>query len=219
MVQAVIFDMDDVVVNSTDAHGKAWDAVLSKYGVSIDKMDPESVKKLFGLRIKEIGAILLDYFGLDVDRDAFLEERNRIFLDIISKEIEPVEGIYSLLDRVEGKGLKLGLASSGVSKYVDLVLNRLEIKDRFDAIVTGDEVEHGKPDPECFLKAAYKLGVEPSECVVIEDAAHGVDAAKAAGMKAIGYNNPYHPYTQDLSKADLAVASLNDITDEAISRL
>ncbi len=219
MAKAVIFDMDDVVADTTEVHTKAWDLVFHKYDVSMKDVDNDTISKLFGLRLKEITEILVKYFKLDVDPKEIDSERSDIFLGLISKELKASKGLIELLELLTAKNIKIALATSGVNEYADLVLDKLKIRHFFQAIVTGDDVKKGKPDPECFLKAADKLDVEPSDCIVIEDAENGVQAAKAAGMKAIGYQNLSNPYRQDLKKADLVIRSLTDITESVIGSL
>lgn len=219
MAKAFIFDMDDVVADTTEVHTRAWDLVLHKYGVAIGDMETEAVSRLFGLRIREIAQELVKYFKLDADPKELESERADVFLGLISRQLKPSKGLMELLDLLRSKGMKVALATSGVREYAELVIDRLGLKGSFDAVVTGDEVKNGKPDPEPFLKAADKLGVEPKECIVVEDAEKGVEAAHAAGMKAIGYQNLSHPYKQDLKKADLVVRSLKEITEKAISGL
>ncbi len=219
MAKAVIFDMDDVVLDSSAAHGKAWDTVLERYGVSQSMMKKEEISGVFGMRQKEICEFFVEYFKLDADPKALDAERHRIFMGIMSEEARPSEGLLQLLDMLKSKGMKTALATSAVNEYAGLILDKFGIRGKFDAVVTGDDVKNGKPDPEAFLKAAEKLGVEPGECIVIEDAEKGVQAAKVAGMKAIGYQNLSHPYVQDLSKADLVVKSLTEITENVIDSL
>lgn len=218
MAKAVIFDMDDVIADTSDAHSKAWDLVFNKYDVSMRDVDNDTISRLFGMRIREISKLLVKYFKLDADPKAIEDERADIFLGLISKGLRPSKGLYELLDMLKAKGLKIALATSGVREYADLVLDKLGIRDKFNAVITGDDVKNGKPDPEAFLKAADKLDIEPKDCIVIEDAEKGVEAAHAAGMKAIGYQNLSHPYVQDLKKADLVVRSLTEIAEDVIDK-
>ena len=111
------------------------------------------------------------------------------------------------------------LTSSGIFAYVTECLKQLNLANFFDVIVSGEDLDKGKPDPQTFLVAAQKLGVHPNECVVIEDAQYGIKAAKVAGMYCIAI--PYHgngmDHTQDISAADIELNSLNDITKEIFS--
>jgi beta-phosphoglucomutase-like phosphatase (HAD superfamily) len=110
------------------------------------------------------------------------------------------------------------LASSGTKAYIDFVVNRLKIRKYYDVIISGEDVKHGKPDPEPYLLACKRLGLPPDQCVVLEDASNGVKAAKAAGCKCIGIDSPYTP-PQDLSQADLELKSLLKINKGIIDKL
>ena len=107
---------------------------------------------------------------------------------------------------------KLAVASSAKRERIELVLNRFELTSYFDVIVSGYEVSNSKPHPDIFLKAAEKLKVDPKECIVIEDSANGIRAAKLANMFWIGYNNPIS--NQDLSEADIIINDFNDFDIE-----
>ena len=111
---------------------------------------------------------------------------------------------------MKAKGYKIGLGSSSVRPMVNNVLTRFGIIEYFDALTTGDEVEHSKPDPTIYLLAAKKLGVNPADCTVVEDAASGVKAAKAAGMQCIAVRNP-NSGQQDLSLADKIIDKYEEI--------
>jgi len=115
-----------------------------------------------------------------------------------------IKGVIELIKKFKEKGLKLAVVSSSYENIVMLVLNNLNIKDYFDVIVTGSDNLKSKPSPECFLEAAKRLNTAPEECLVIEDAEHGVEAAKSAGMKCVGFVYP-KGYDQDISKADIIV--------------
>jgi beta-phosphoglucomutase family hydrolase len=219
MVEAVIFDMDDVVLDSSAIHERAWDEALGRHGASMDMLEKGEVARIFGMRMREICEFLVKRFGLDADPEEIDAERHNTMMEIMAREMEPSDGLMQLLGMLKGKGMRLALATSGVDDYVDLVLDKLNLRSRFDAVVTGDDVEKGKPDPEVFLKAASKLGVLPGQCVVIEDAQKGIQAAHAAGMKAIGYQNLNHPYRQDLSEADIVINSLEEVTWEMVESL
>jgi HAD superfamily hydrolase (TIGR01509 family) len=104
----------------------------------------------------------------------------------------------------------LAVASSSHRRLVQYVLRKLEITRLFDLIISGEDVAHGKPDPEIFLMSAKRLKVRPAECLVVEDAKLGVEAAKEAGMKCLGYRNP-HSGNQDLSKADIVTDDFSSL--------
>lgn len=124
-------------------------------------------------------------------------------------------GMHQILSLVDQLGLKKALASSGTREYIHLALKKLKLTRYFDAVVSGEELKHGKPHPETFLVAAKKLGIDPDDCLVIEDAKKGVIAAKRAGMTCIGVHYPKQwnkKLGQNLSRADFEVGSLAKIT-------
>ena len=124
--------------------------------------------------------------------------------------VPPMPGLRELLDEIDRRGLPRAIASSGIRRYVEAVLRVNGLPDRFSVIITGDQVAHGKPAPDVFLAAARALNVEPSDCLVLEDAPAGVQAAKAAGMACIAV--PDRGVAQlDLSQADKIVSSLHEV--------
>ena len=131
--------------------------------------------------------------------------------------LEPLPGVVESIRRFAGH-YRLGIGTSLDRPYVDLILARLDVVDLFDAIVTGDQVVYGKPDPETYMTLAARLGVKPQAMLVLEDAFSGIAAAKAAGCYCIAITTS-RPAPQDTSQADIVVSSLNDITDETITKL
>ena len=145
-------------------------------------------------------------YGLNLTIPELLERQARENIEHLKTiDLEPISGIMALLERLKESKIKLGLASSSPGKVIELILQKCEVDRYFETVVSGESVKQGKPAPDIFLLAAERLGVEPRQCVVIEDSAKGIAAAKAAGMKCIGYRNP-HSYQQDLSGADWIVA-------------
>uniref|UniRef100_UPI0026033828 HAD family hydrolase n=1 Tax=uncultured Anaerovibrio sp. TaxID=361586 RepID=UPI0026033828 len=124
--------------------------------------------------------------------------------------ITTMPGVRELLERLKAAGYVIGLGSSSTMEMIQLVLGRFGLRDYFRVLVSGDELPRSKPDPLIFLTVAEKLGVKPENCTVIEDAYAGVTAAKAAGMRCIGYYNP-NSGPQDLSGANQIVKSHDDI--------
>ena len=127
---------------------------------------------------------------------------------VAESQFAPMPGAARTVGLLRGAGYPLAVSSSGARAYLETVLGRLALRDAFDALVSGEDVTHGKPDPEPYLLAARRLAVSPARCVVFEDAAVGVQSAKAAGMACIGVPNPAALRRQDLSPADLVLPSL-----------
>lgn len=182
MQRAVIFDMDGVLVDSYRAHYESWRALAREHGLP---MTEQEFRATFGQTSRDIvrrfwGA------GLDDSRVASLDDRKeQLYREIVSRDFPAMTGAVELIDELADAGVLLAVGSSGPPVNVALALERLGRSACFAATVDGLEVTRGKPDPEVFQKAASKLGVDPARCAVIEDAAHGIEAAHAAGMLAV----------------------------------
>ncbi len=220
-VRAIIFDMDDLMINSHPVHMEIFEQVLNKYGVSLkdpkNPFQPEEESKFFGKKIIEALDFFRDKFGLKdrVELEEMNKEFNRLLLPIFEEYVEPMPGLDTLITSLKGR-YRLALSSSSRRDKINLVLRKLHLEDAFEAIVSGEnEIEHGKPAPDIFLKAAEKIGISPSECLVLEDANNGVEAAKAAGMRAVGVHNQFTfqrlGIRQDLGAADLQINGLYEL--------
>jgi beta-phosphoglucomutase family hydrolase len=216
-MKGVIYDMDDLMINSSPVHVASW-AALKKYGHSLDEVPKDIRSNFVGLRIVDTVKILIEHFKLKVSVEDFYRERQELFHRLVREKLEAMPGLRQSLEFFKRNDYKIALASSGTRDYIDFVLDKFKIREYYDAIVSGEDVNKGKPDPEPYLLACKKLGLSPRECVVLEDAANGVKAAKAAGCKCIGIDSPYTPL-QDLSMADLELESLLEINKKSIAKL
>jgi len=210
MIKAVIYDMDDLMVNSYALHIEASDRVFQRHGVDQKKV-PEHIRAgLVGMRVSDILKYLVDYLKLDVNLENLQEKRSAIFLDLVNKNLKTMPDLLQSLKLFKKNKFKIALASSGTKKYINVVLAKFKIADYFDVIVSGDDIKRGKPDPEIFSVAVKKLGLKPEETLVLEDATNGIEAAKSAGCKCIAVINKMTP-PQNYSKADLVINSLEEI--------
>ncbi len=141
--------------------------------------------------------------------DLIALEKEAKFETLSSGELTPNPGLFELLDTIKSNGITCSIASSGLMKNIKVILPKLGVEDYFGYIVSGEMVTNGKPAPDIFLKSAEPFGVDPENCLVIEDSRNGTLAAEAAGMTCVGYVNEGSG-PQDLSKADLIVDSLTD---------
>ncbi len=208
-MKAVIFDMDGVLVDSQPYHFKADIDTMAEYGVIKDQKFYESFA---GTLTADRMRTLKEMFGLDVPVEEMTIKRENMILDIMGKEdIKPVSGIPEFLRSIEEKGLTTAVASSSDYKLINLILDRLKIAQYFDSVTSGSDVKRGKPSPDVFLLAAERIGIGPSECLVVEDSENGVKAAKSAGMKALGYINTTSG-KQDLSLADFITDDFKKIS-------
>ena len=212
MIRAVIFDLDGVIVESEDAHIQAEKQTLRKYRVNIST---EELHKFTGTTAKAFFTEIIGKNKLNTTFEEINNQKEEILLKLLGQDAEPTHGVLNLIQKLRQKGIKLAIASSSTRRLVDYVLKKMNITRLFDCVVVAEDVEFSKPDPEIFLKAAKKLAISPSHCLVIEDAKLGVEAAKRAGMKCIGFRNP-HSGNQDLSKADIITDDFSRMDIEKI---
>lgn len=201
MIKAAIFDLDGVIVESEHAHITAEKQTMLKHGVHITSQE---LHKYTGTTARLMFTELIRKYNLNTTFEEIFTEKEEIMFRLLKEDTRPTEGVIDLLHKLKQRNIRLAIASSSHRRLVDYVLERLNIKTMFDSIMSAEDVVHSKPDPEIFLKSARALNVSPSECLVVEDAALGVEAAKRAGMKCVGYMNPNSGH-QDLSRADIAI--------------
>lgn len=183
MINAVIFDMDGVIVDNRDIHVEAFRLLAQRHGVSFCG---EGLEWMYG---RGNDTIIPRLFPPEVVGRAGLAELGReketIYREIYRECMVPARGLVALLDELRDNGLPCAVGSSAPRRNVDFVLERCGIADYFSVVVTGDMVEFRKPDPSIFRMAAERLGVTPAECLVFEDSTAGIQAARSAGMPVI----------------------------------
>lgn len=187
--RAVLFDMDGVLVDSAPYHLESWKLFVAAHGISIP---PGFMEFSFG-RVNKV--ILPHLFGRALTEDEIRDLSNHkesLYRDLIAGSARPIPGVDVLLRAARRAGWRTAVASAAQRANVTFILDKLHIADEFDALVTGDDVRNGKPDPEVFLQAASRLAVAPDCCVVIEDSIHGVEAARRAGMACLAITTT-HP--------------------------
>jgi beta-phosphoglucomutase family hydrolase len=212
--KAVIWDLDGVIVDTGRFHLSAWRQLSEEMGFYFTA---EDFRRVFGLRDSDaIRRVLAPDISAD-EVEALAERKEAIFRAQVKGNIKPLPGVLPLLHSLKENGFRLALASSTVPENIKMLLSSLGIEQLFDCLVSGRDVSRGKPDPEGFLLAAKRLGVEPGSCVIVEDAIDGVRAAKAAGMKCVAVANT-HP-RESLSAADLTVDSLEAVDSRDIQSL
>jgi putative hydrolase of the HAD superfamily len=160
---------------------------------------------MMGRRVRELTDALAQRLGLEPER--VFSDREAIFWRLLDQGLQPMPGLQAAVDRLAGAGLPLAVATSGTRAYVDHVLDRLQVRAAFAAVVSGEDVRNGKPDPEIYLLAAERLHADPGDCVAVEDTTHGIAAAHGAGMRTVAVTHPLNA-TLDLSAADAVVADL-----------
>jgi beta-phosphoglucomutase family hydrolase len=212
--KAVIWDMDGVIADTAPYHLKAWQGVFRKRGVNFTE---EDFRRNFGQRND---TIIRNTLGEDISQseiDVIASDKERNFRHRVRQNIKPLPGAIKLITSLKEHGFSVALASSAPMENIQLVIRGLGIESSFQAIVSGKEVTEGKPSPQVFLLAAERLGVEPKDCIVIEDAVAGVTAAKRAGMYCLAVTGT-HP-RHSLTEADLVVNTLEAVSTNALEGL
>ena len=205
MVKALIFDLDGVIVTTEHNHFIAWKRTAESLGIPFEEEHNELLKGVSRVdslkKILELGSKTIS----TEEFDALLISKNDFYVDSIQdlNQSDLLPGVLSLLQEARSKGIKLGIGSS--SKNANFILKLLKIDHFFDVVIDGNGVEHPKPHPEVFLNGAKALSLAPAECIVFEDAASGITAAKAGGFIAIAVGNPHI--------ADMADTYFNDLTE------
>lgn len=202
----VIFDMDGVLVDSYKAHLTAFQRMLANYDL---QMSPEQLSSIFGQTNPDIFRQLYPEFN-PKDYARLSEEKEAAFREILAIDFPEMDGAAELIDALHAAGAILAIGSSGSPENVRTVLQKLAGGQYFKATTHAKEITRGKPDPEVFLKAAGKIGLEPAACAVVEDAPVGVQAGKAAGCAVIAITGTAS--RQHLAGADLIVDSLRQLT-------
>ncbi len=203
MIEAVLWDMDGVLVNTAPFHYQAWRALFASLGRDLSE---EEFRRTFGLRNDNILRTVLGETPPERLRELG-DRKEELFREAIKGRITPLPGAVGLVRRLRAAGVKQAVVSSAPRSNVETILEALALTAAFDALVTEGDVQRGKPDPQGYLLGAGRIGVAPAACVVIEDAPAGVEAAKRAGMGCIGLAAARQP--GELA-ADLVVASLED---------
>ncbi len=206
-IQACIFDLDGVIVDTAIYHYKAWKRLANELGFDFTEEDNEKLKGVSRTRSLDL---ILQWGGVtktEAEREELAARKNNWYVEMIGqmKPDEILPGAKEFLQACCAAGLKTALGSA--SKNSMMILEKINLAGMFDAIIDGNKVSAPKPDPEVFLKGAEAVGAAPVHCVVFEDAIAGIEAAKNGGMIAVGIGNP-----QVLTGADLVVSGLDQMS-------
>ncbi|MDF2613338.1 MAG: yqaB [Clostridia bacterium] len=209
MLKGIIFDMDGVLVNSEPMHYKAYCLVLEEYGITYPY---EIYKRFIGTTHAKVMEDIRSRNNLPcTDEEFFKNFKQKRELLIETNGFEGIKGVSKLISALHKKGYKLAVASSSPYEYIIRVTKSLGIHTYFDKIVSAVNVSNPKPAPDVFIKAAEELGLDPRECIAIEDSANGVKSAKAAGIPCIGFYNA-DSGDQDLKEAVIVVKQFEKVT-------
>ena len=212
-LEAVIWDMDGVIVDSGPFHFNSWHNTLGQYSLVVSEAE---LRRMFGMTSPEVVKIL---FGADVKEEfvaQLCEEKELLFREAIQTNAQYIPGVEYWLTEFKRSGIQQALASSGSPENIDAVLDTLGTRFYLDAVVSGKDMP-SKPDPRIFLKAAQQLGAEPNNCLVIEDSIAGVAGAKAAGMKCLAVTTTN--IAEDLVNADMILKNLESLSESKLNSL
>ena len=180
---AFVFDMDGTLVDNMKYHTEAWQRLLAEHGVEMDAN--EFLIRPAGMINRQIMPMLFP--GIPEDEgEALSEQKERLYRELFLEHRAAVSGAEKFLSESKRLGIKLAVATAAPTGNVEFILDGLDLRRYFDAVTTAADIKNGKPDPEIFLRSAEKLNVEPRHCLVFEDALGGFEAARRAGMKAVG---------------------------------
>ena len=209
--------MDGVLINSEPLHFDFESKLFKSLGITVSREQHET---FVGTTAKTMWTIIKQTHNLPFTVSELILKGQSDFLVYLENKnsLEPIQGITELLIRIKDAGFILALASSSPHRLINYILGKCNIEKYFAFRVSGDDVNHGKPDPEIFLKTAELTGVKPKDCLVIEDSANGVHAAVKAGMKCIGYSNPGSG-NQDLAAANLILDSFDRLSISIVEKL
>ena len=207
MLRAVAFDLDGLMFNTEDIFNEVGHLVLRRRG---KEMSRDLLQQMMGRRAPEALQLMIDFHSLESDTvPGLIDETRILFAELAVDRLAPMPGLFTLLERIEARGLVKGVATSSGRRYLEEILARFEILGRFTMTLTAEDVTHGKPHPEIYLTAAERLGVAPQEMLVLEDSHAGTTAAVRAGAHAVSVPNE-HSRFQDFSHATYVANRLDD---------
>ena len=218
-VIGVIFDMDGTLTDSHDAHYESWKSTMEAHEIAYG---PTDFIRDFGRRNPEIIEANWARAGREApdaqSSELIADEKEASFREIITADFPAMPGARTMMRRLHEHGFRLAIGSSAPRENIELCNRALDIEDCLDAVVCGCDVTRGKPEPDGFLLAADRLGCRPKDCIVVEDAAAGIEAAHRAGMPAVGIVSTGHD-AKDLASAERVIHDLKELTPELLSGL
>ncbi|WP_258104990.1 HAD family phosphatase [Marinoscillum sp. MHG1-6] len=217
MLKAAIFDMDGVIIDSEPLHYKAYHQMFDEVGISVSA---ELYDSLTGKSTINVCKQLKDHYNLSQSPEELAAIKRRHY-DVIfenDKTFDLIKGVRQLIENYHESGLTLVLGSSATMPSIERIFKRFELNPYFKAKLSGAELKASKPHPEIFIKAAEATGYLPEECIVIEDATNGIQAAKDAGIFCVGFDS-IHSKNQDYSKADMVISNFEEIHFDKIKAI
>lgn len=207
MVNGAVFDMDGLMIDSERIVFENWVEIMERRGYEFGK---DIFCRTIGMRRAETERTLKELYGDDFPFLDIAEECHYLFIEKTKDGMPVKKGLPEILDFFEERGVPLAVATSTRRKSAERALSLAGVIDRFDAIICGEDVTRGKPDPEIFLTASALIGAPPAECAVFEDSINGVRAAHSAGMITVMIPDMQQPPEDIISQVDILCNSLLD---------
>ena len=210
MFEAIIFDMDGLMIDTEPLYWQVGREIAARYGTVCTDA---TLRKMMGR--ERLDAMQIYAIECGITRPTaqeLLDERELMMVDRFAAGVEPMLGLREILERFTGR-LKLAVATSSPKKFTDVLLPSLKIQSYFQAIQSADDITHGKPDPEIYLKTASRLGVPPNHCIVLEDSIAGATAGHRSGAYVIAIPLPIMA-NEDFSFADARVKNLHEAAEK-----
>lgn len=205
-IRAAVFDLDGLLVNTEDLYQHVGSELLRRRGRTFE---PDLLDAMMGRPPAVSLAIMIDWHGLADTVEALAAETSQIFSGLLDERLEPMPGAVPLVEDLAARGLPRAVATSSGPAFAHDVLGRVGLRDRFAFVLTSADVVNGKPDPEIYLAAADRLGVEPAAMLVFEDSHNGCRAAVASGAVVVAVPGG-HSRRHDFTGARLVAESLAD---------
>jgi beta-phosphoglucomutase len=182
---ALIFDMDGTLVHNMPVHNKALEDTLTEAGIQPPGDMVEFINSTYGKKVTEVFRGILGTQATESDVIYWSERKEALYRERFARQREPMPGLLPLLEQARKLGLPMAVASASPPENVSFILDELNLRSYFQTVLSGQDIQHGKPNPEIFLKSAREMRVEPSDCLVFEDGLHGIEAARRAGMDSV----------------------------------
>ncbi len=216
-ISAIIFDLNGTVLSDEDEYGEAFANVLKGVGVKVESIYPHTR----GIGVEENWSLFVKKYKLKTDKtiEELSQETQNEYYKLIPR-ITLKNGFEDFVNGIRESGIKTALATSNSWPAVEKLFDRFDIAKYFDCVTTAEEVVQKKPDPQIFVLAAEKLGIAAENCLVIEDSVAGVEAAHAAGMKAVVIvHSPDPEHARKKKKSDLVIEDFDDLSPEVLAKL
>ncbi|MFZ0547223.1 MAG: HAD family phosphatase [Candidatus Promineifilaceae bacterium] len=204
--QAIVFDMDGLMVDSEPVARRGWEIILASYG---KELDTQTYERMVGLRLEDSAALVADTFGLPITPTELADRKEAVMVRLRAAGLPVMPGLHALTDFLNAQQMPWAVATSSRRQYAFDVLAQLGLAESCQAVAAGNEVSHGKPAPDIYLLAASRLNIAPEHCLALEDSVPGGRAAVAAGMTLAAVPNG-HTNSADFPFAHYVLNSLND---------